>query len=100
MARDIFAVPATGAGIERQFSKSGKVANWTRARLNHSTITDSILYKDMLFRYGEAQIHQSQGDGNLSDDDDDDEGQDDDDSNMEIQQEMTYSQGLWDEFAG
>ena len=28
MARDNFAVPATGAGIEREFSKSGRGAIW------------------------------------------------------------------------
>jgi len=26
MAHDVFAVPATGAGVERQFSKSGRIA--------------------------------------------------------------------------
>ena len=25
MARDIFAIPASGAGVERQFSKSGRI---------------------------------------------------------------------------
>lgn len=34
MARDTFAVPATGAGVERMFSTSGRMATWTRAR-NH-----------------------------------------------------------------
>src|SRR5436309_8566815 len=30
MARDTFAVPATGAGVERQFSKSGRIDTWAR----------------------------------------------------------------------
>jgi hypothetical protein len=52
MTRDTFAVPATGAGVERIFSKSGRVANWTRARLNPKTITEIMLYKDHLSRQG------------------------------------------------
>ena len=52
MARDTFAVPATGAGVERIFSKSGRVASWTRARLNPKTITEIMLYKDHLSRQG------------------------------------------------
>jgi hypothetical protein len=53
MARDVFAVPATGAGVERTFSKSGRVATWTRARLNSMTITETMLYKDYLSRIGQ-----------------------------------------------
>ena len=34
MAREVFAVPATGAGVERQFSRSGKVETKLRARLD------------------------------------------------------------------
>ena len=55
MARDTFAVPATGAGVERVFSKSGRVASWTRARLDHKMITESMFYKDMLYRHGELE---------------------------------------------
>ena len=50
MARDIFAVPATGAGVERMFSKSGRVASWSRARLQAATIRETMLYKDFLVR--------------------------------------------------
>jgi len=52
MARDIFAVPATGAGVERMFSKSGRVATWTRARLQSMTIVETMLYKELLGRLG------------------------------------------------
>jgi len=52
MARDTYAVPATGAGVERIFSKSGRVATWTRARLNAATIRETMLYKDFLVREG------------------------------------------------
>ena len=53
MARDRFAVPATGAGVERTFSKSGRVATWTRARLQCKTINETMLYKDYLSRIGQ-----------------------------------------------
>jgi len=63
MFRDTFAVPATGAGVEREFSKSGRVASWTRARLNHTTVTETMLVKSMLVRHGEALKYQVE-DGN------------------------------------
>jgi len=52
MARDTFAVPATGAGVERVFSKSGQVATWSRARLHAKTIAETMLYKELLVRLG------------------------------------------------
>jgi hypothetical protein len=52
MARDTFAVLATGAGIERMFSKSGRVASWTRSRLAATTIMETMVYKDYLNRTG------------------------------------------------
>src|SRR5437667_4581329 len=52
MARDTFAVPATGAGVERVFSKSGRVATWSRARLHAKTIAETMLYKELLVRLG------------------------------------------------
>ena len=48
MARDTFAVPATGAGVERMFSKSGRVATWTRARLHSKSIVETMLYKEFV----------------------------------------------------
>jgi hypothetical protein len=48
MVRDIFAVPATGAGVERQFSKSGKVETKLRARIEPVTTCESMIYIDML----------------------------------------------------
>ena len=50
MVRDILAVPATGAGVERQFSKSGKVETTYRARINPITTSDIMIYKDYLKR--------------------------------------------------
>jgi hypothetical protein len=52
MARDTFAIPATGAGVERQFSRSGRVAAWTRSRLAPKTICESMKFKDHLIRIG------------------------------------------------
>ena len=53
MVRDTFPVPATGAGVERIFSKSGRVASWSRARLQAETIRETMLYKDFLVRTGD-----------------------------------------------
>ena len=53
MFRDIMAIPPTGAGVERQFSKSGRVATWTRSRLNARTISEIILFKNFLARKGD-----------------------------------------------
>ena len=63
MARNTFAVSATGAGVERIFSRSGRVATWTRARLKAKTIVETMLYKEFLGRLGhplnEAKERQS-----------------------------------------
>ena len=48
MARDVLAVPASGCSVERLFSISGRIANWQRARLQDSTISDSVIYKAAL----------------------------------------------------
>jgi len=53
MSRDTYAVPATGAGVEREFSKSGKVATYSRSRLNHSTVTEIMMFKNFLSRQGQ-----------------------------------------------
>jgi hypothetical protein len=50
MARDTFAVPATGAGVEQEFSKSGRIATPTRARLRPDTISEMMMYKNYLIR--------------------------------------------------
>ena len=52
MARDILAVPATGAGVEREFSISGCVITKQRNRLAPSTIRDIMQYKRWLVRHG------------------------------------------------
>src|SRR5579859_3845661 len=45
MAHDVYAVPATGAGVEREFSISGRVITKQRNRLSPSTIRDLMQYK-------------------------------------------------------
>jgi len=55
MVRDIYAVPATGAGVEREFSKSGRVASTTRARLNPVTVEETMHMKDRIRRHGSAK---------------------------------------------
>jgi hypothetical protein len=52
MARDTFAVPATGAGVERQFSKSGRIDTWARNRMNPGTVCESMKFNDYLRRSG------------------------------------------------
>lgn len=45
MARDIFSIPATGAGVERLFNLARDVCYYRRGRLNSSTIQDLMIYK-------------------------------------------------------
>ena len=50
MVRDVFAVPGTGAGVERQFSRSGKIETKLRARIHPKTTCEIMMYKDHLSR--------------------------------------------------
>src|SRR5437667_4425574 len=52
MARDIMAVPATGAGVEREFSISGRVVTKQRNRLSPKTICDIMQYKRWVAKHG------------------------------------------------
>ena len=45
MACDVLAVPATGAGVEKEFSISGRVVTKQRNRLSPTTIRDLMQYK-------------------------------------------------------
>lgn len=69
MFRDTFAVPATGAGVEREFSKSGRIVTPTRARLNHTTVSETMMVKGMLVRRMQELKHQVD-DGDVSETDD------------------------------
>lgn len=52
MSRDTIAVPATGAGVEREFKKPGRMATWMRSRLNPNIICEIMRYKNYLSRIG------------------------------------------------
>ena len=54
MFRNVYAILASGAGVEREFSKSGRVASWTRSRLDPETIAETMMYKSYLARQGKA----------------------------------------------
>ena len=57
MVGDTLPVPATGAEVEREFSKSGKVAIWARSRLNTGTISEIMVFKTSLFVRGDELIN-------------------------------------------
>ena len=50
MVRDTLAVPATGAGVEREFSCSGRVISALRHRLSPETVHEIVKYKNYLKR--------------------------------------------------
>jgi len=52
MARDVLAVPATGAGVEREFSIAGKITTTLQACLDPATIEPTMMYKNHLLRHG------------------------------------------------
>ena len=67
MFRDVYAVPASGAGVEREFSKSGRVASWTRSRLDPETLSEIMLYRSYLARQGKAiEEMEDDADGDVS----------------------------------
>lgn len=61
MARDVFAVSATGAGVEREFSIAGRVVTKQRNRLNPQTIRDLMQYKRWLARHSPHKVVSSEG---------------------------------------
>jgi hAT family C-terminal dimerisation region/Domain of unknown function (DUF4413) len=70
MFHDVYGVPASSAGVEREFSKSGRVATPGRARLNPSTIRESMIYKSYLSRTEEAPMDAMDLEDEVDDDDD------------------------------
>ena len=50
MTRDTFSVSATDAEVERMFNKSGRIAFWSRARLQAEIICETMLYVNFLVR--------------------------------------------------
>ena len=47
LARHIFSIPATSAGVERQFSAGGLLINERRSSLNPDTIENVLLVRSM-----------------------------------------------------
>ena len=52
MVRDVFSVPPSGSGVERQFSIAGRVATWQRNQLSAKRISDIMMYKNHMARSG------------------------------------------------
>jgi hAT family C-terminal dimerisation region len=50
MVRDTLAVPAIGAGVETQFSRSGRIITPLRHRLSPETVNEIMMYKNHLDR--------------------------------------------------
>ena len=48
MAKDILSVPASGSGVEHQFSVTSRIATWQRNRLSPQTISNSMMFKAYL----------------------------------------------------
>jgi len=94
MARDVFAVPATGAGVECQFSKSGRIATWTRALLHPDTFRDIMMYKDYLSRTAKPLIHGRRGIEIYDDGDSKGRDEDPEESAKMIEWEMEWWQKL------
>ena len=44
IARDIFSIPATGAGVERLFNSARDICHYRRGRLNANTIQDLMMF--------------------------------------------------------
>jgi len=53
-ARDIFAVPATGCGVEREFSFAGALVTKQRNQLHGQTISDLMQYKRWVAKHSDV----------------------------------------------
>jgi hAT family C-terminal dimerisation region/Domain of unknown function (DUF4413) len=71
MFRDVYGVPASSAGVEREFSKSGRVAAPGRARLNPATIRETMIYKSFLARNEEGQADSMDLEDEIDEEDED-----------------------------
>jgi hypothetical protein len=65
----MYAVPATGTGVECEFSLAGNIVNRRRNRLSPKTISDLMQYKRWVARHGIiAKITVDQIDDEIDDD--------------------------------
>jgi len=56
MVRDTLAVPAMGAGVERQFSRSGRVVTPLRHCLQPDSVHEIMMYKNHLSRKYQKEL--------------------------------------------
>jgi hypothetical protein len=56
MVRDTLAVPATGAGVERQFSRSGRIMPSLHHQLSPNTVYEIMMYKNHLARLKRQEL--------------------------------------------
>ena len=85
MAKDVYAVPATGAGVEREFSISGNIVDRRRNRLSPKTISDLMQYKRWVAHHGTiAKITVDNNDDEMDEVEDDVLESEDDDAVEEI----------------
>jgi len=76
MARDVLAVPATSAWVERQFSISGGVISKLRGRLSAETISDIMFYKRWAARHGKYVLDEKIEDGTDNEQEEEESGVD------------------------
>ena len=50
MVVDMLAIPPTGASVERQFGRSGRIVTSLRRRLSPKTVYEIMMYKNQLLR--------------------------------------------------
>ena len=86
MVRDVFAVLATGAGVERGLSISGRVVTKRRNRLSPITIRDIMQYERWVAKHG-IVIPEEESRGVLSETEDNEisyEAEDEEDEGEEV----------------
>lgn len=114
VARDIFSIPATGAGVERLFNSARDVCHYRRGSLNATAIQDIMMFRcissfdfkdeedttldDLVLTPAERQEMEERQEANLprpspdpiSDDEEDEDGEDHDNSpSLSLQNNLT-----------
>jgi hypothetical protein len=95
MAQDTYAVPATGSGVEREFSISGNLVNKRRNRLNPKTISDLMQYKRWLARTGVLAKLRAENDEIV----DEENGNENDEEEEELNQELIDWLNKWEQIS-
>ena len=86
MIKDIYVVPTTESGVEREFNISDNIVNHRRNHLKPKTISDLMQYKRWLDRHGIVSefLHEQE----INEDDSEIESIDDSDDSEEANQEF------------